>query len=109
MAIFGDNHEILGQSENYFTITGDQIANPITSSATLEIGKPFTISGNPVSGNSLAPLYTSDKILQKSLVTARAYNFYPDACTRTGTADCPFKGEQMVRIDLGIAESVGAS
>jgi hypothetical protein len=109
LVIFGDKREILGQSENYFSITGEQITSPITSATTFEFHKPFTISGNPLLGNSLAPLYTSDKILQKSLVTARAYHFYTDACEASGGGNCPLKGEQMVRIDLSVAVRVGAS
>ena len=85
------------------------VENPVVSSTTFEIGKPFTMSGNSQPGNSLALLYTSDKILQNSLVTARVYNFFPDACARSGGTACPLKGEQMVRIDLSVTEAVGAS
>ena len=109
LVAFDSNRKVIGQSANTFKIAGLNVENPIESSTTFEIGKPFTASGKPLPGSSFAPLYTSDKILQRSLVTARIYNFYPDACTRSGSVDCPLKGEQMVRIDLGIAESVGAS
>lgn len=107
--VYSGYRNLVGQSSDFFSVVGEQLQNPISSGTTFEFGKPFTISNKLLSGSSMAPLYTSDKILQKSLVTARVYNFFPDACARGGSSDCPLKGEQMIRIDLGVAESVGAS
>ncbi len=76
-----------------------------------QFNKPFVVSGVPLPETNFPPRYTSNEILEKSLVTIRAVQFWSNACDRgTMPADiCPVKNEQMVRISFSVAESEGAS
>ena len=79
-----------------------KISKDNTITTVFEFNKPFSITGIPLTGSNFAPLYTSDKILEDSLVTIRAESFFSDACERGRyRADCELKNEQMV--GLGVA------
>ena len=89
----------------------EETANTTSSGTVFQFDKPFTISGISLPETNFPPRYTSNEILEKSLVTVRAVQFWSNACDR-GTMPidvCPLKDEQMVRISFSVAESVGAS
>jgi hypothetical protein len=102
-----------GQNEGYYDYATNQLisnSNP-TVETVFQFDKPFTISGTPMPETNFPPRYTSNEILEKSLVTVRAVQFWSNACDRgTMPSDtCPFKNEQLVRISFSVAESEGAS
>jgi len=108
-----------GQNEGYYDYATKQLISNSNSTAekvgegttVFQFGEPFIVSGIPLSETNFAPRYTSNEILEKSLVTVRAVQFWSNACDRgtMPTDVCPLKDEQMVRISFSVAESVGAS
>jgi len=95
----------------YFELTIDKPPKNHTSATTVfQFNRPFIVTGIPLSETNFAPIYTSSEVLEKSLVTIRARDFWSNACERGGnTADCQFKNEQMVRLETSVAESESAS
>jgi hypothetical protein len=89
----------------------EKTTNTTSNGTVFQFDKPFTISGVPLPETNFPPRYTSNEILEKSLVTVRAVQFWSNACDReTMPSDtCPFKNEQMVRISFSVAEPEGAS
>ena len=98
---------ILGAGVYFFKLS----ENINKETTVFQFNIPFTVSGVPLSETNFPPRYTSNEILEKSLVTVKAVQFWPNACDGgTMPADvCPLKNEQMVRISFSVAESEGAS
>lgn len=109
LVIFGGSRKVLGESIGYFVLT-DIKPNPddimVNSKYIFEFGNPFTITGVPLPNSNFAPIYADANTLQKSIVQIRARQFWSNACDRSpGMTDCPFQGEQLVRLETSVAGS----
>ena len=112
LVVFGDNRGILYQSDKTFTVVdnrpftkivagGDKVV--IDQSHIFEFGKPFTISGNIITGTSSTIVYSSGNELTKKFAQVSIVKFSEDACevlSATDSGGCDVKGEQAVTLKI---------